>query len=288
MAATNLITVEGDQGEVHPFWVASSVVRPVGGDGSFDRPHHGDPMGIIKKLYPGTSWKIRWAERDAGWHYSHMYMGDYGRDTSFDPPLKPALRRAMITALEREEILQEDLRGISRVITPCVATKKAFGSRIRNLLIMACTEVEAQCKAILAANGYKAKPNKHLNITDYVKLAAPLRLSDFVVSCDRFPDYPHFSPFHGWKPKASPPWWTAYNATKHDAGGSASEATLEHAISAVGAAGILLLAQFGGAYMNELGAVPFFALIEIPNWEAHERNYPPPPGERWSAFPYKF
>lgn len=176
---------------------------------------------------------------------------------------------------------------MSRVVTPSTKTLDTYGARIRSLLIMACTEVAAQFKSILEANGYKSK-RKHWDMSDYVKLVKPMRLAEYMASCDRFPDYPHFRPFHGWTPNTAPPWWTAYNKTKHAVGGSETKATLEHAISAVGAAATLILAQFGGAYMNETGTTPFFGLVGFPDWKAHERTYPPPPGEKWSAFPFRF
>jgi hypothetical protein len=211
-----------------------------------------------------------------------MFMGGYERNHGNTPPID---RKAMVQAIERGEILQEELRDISRVVTPIEATKLTFGSRIRNLLITACTEVEAHCKAILKANGAQGARS----MTDYVKLALPLRLSDYRVSCDRFPDYPEFSPFAGWGPNShSLAWYQAYNEVKHDVLANAHKATLEHAISAVAAADILVLAQWGSHYLDEGGAAPFFGLGDTPTWDAHERNYHPIVEGGWTPVPFKF
>jgi hypothetical protein len=284
MSCTNTITVSGPSGECYGFWV--TVDKIIGIGGAFDRPHHGDAMAAVKTLYSGAQWTIAWADRDAGQYHPNVHMGSYDRGEAA-PPRTRDQQRAMIMAIEREEILQDDLRAISRVVTPRSENKLAFGSRIRQLLVMACTEVEAQCKAILNANAYKGKAAA-LNMQDYVKIAVPLRLEQYVISCERFPDYAHFSPFAGWKTGTSLPWYRAYNETKHDADGKGIAATLEHAISAVGAVCTLILAQYGAPYIDETGSTPFFGLASVPLWLAHERNFPPPPSGGWTPMPYNF
>lgn len=286
MSAThsNVVTAEGKRREQYAWYVVGDRLAGVGGDAT--RLHHGDPLGMVEKLYPGSTWKRAWADRNGGTYYPQIHMGPREASDS-DPPLTPTRQRALIMAVEREEILSDDLRAISRVVTPSDATKKAYGSKIRNLLVMACTEVEAQCKAILCANDYKTKA-KDQTMKDYVKLAAPLRLDKYLITCDRFPDYPHFSPFKGWKPGVSLPWYKAYNETKHDADSNAPLATLEHAISAVGAVATLIIAQYGGTYLDQVGSLPFFGLVDTPHWSAQERNYAPAPGDRWTPFPYPF
>lgn len=292
MPSTNTITVqkpgttrEKDERYAFAFLGQRQVQGGLGSTGShLHTVEAGKQDEFVRSIYP--KWDIRYADRDAGFYHPNVHMGSYDRGSPV-PPRTPDQQRAMVTAIEREEILIEDLRSIARVVTPRPETKDVFGSRIRNLLIMACTEVEAQWKAILRANGYPGDGTRW-NVNDYAKIALPLRLGAYKSSCDRFPDYPHFSPFDSWQPGSRLPWYKAYNDTKHDADGKATSATLEHAISAVGAVCTLILAQYGPPYLDESGGVPFFGLIDTPTWEAHERSYPPPTNQLWVPVPYDF
>ncbi|MBN9990748.1 hypothetical protein JND45_15550, partial [Listeria monocytogenes] len=73
--------------------------------------------------------------------------------------------------------LIDDLRAICRVVQPAASTLSVYGHEIRNLLILAATEVEMHWRGILTANGSTAK----FNTNEFVKLAAPLGLRDYAV-----------------------------------------------------------------------------------------------------------
>jgi hypothetical protein len=60
--------------------------------------------------------------------------------------------------------LVEQLEQICRVVQPEKRNLDAYGHEIRNVLILACTEVEALWKGVLSANGAKGESTK-----DYVK-----------------------------------------------------------------------------------------------------------------------
>lgn len=62
------------------------------------------------------------------------------------------------------------LQQICQTIHPTLATYQTYGHEIRNLLILACTEIEAQWKGILKANGAVAEKTN-----DYVKLKKAMR-----------------------------------------------------------------------------------------------------------------
>jgi hypothetical protein len=65
---------------------------------------------------------------------------------------------------------------IFRHIEPSYSNFKAFGHKVRELLILVCTEVESAWRAVLTENGYSSR--SHFNTTDYVRLLPVLRLKD--------------------------------------------------------------------------------------------------------------
>jgi hypothetical protein len=187
-------------------------------------PVIGTPEESIGRVLPGQP--ILPCALEAGEFHPRMYRGDYRR---IRMPLTGLERVEFEQACEQEDILTRDLREITRVVAPDVATHSAYGSRIRNLLIMACTEIEAQWRGILAANMYGGA-SVRLNTNDYVNLFQPLRLADYVLKCNRFGNYPALCPFDGWNladPTKSLPWYDAYNATKHDRVGAFCEGNVE-------------------------------------------------------------
>lgn len=112
------------------------------------------------------------------------------------------------------------LQGICEIIHPCEENFCAYGHEIRNLLILACTEVETHWRAVLEANGALSKTSGSkqpiLTTNNYVKLADPLKLREYQAS---FPNYPWVvpvSPFAAWdlsKATQSLSWYNAYNST---------------------------------------------------------------------------
>jgi hypothetical protein len=143
-----------------------------------------------------------------------------------------------------------------------------FGAELRNILLLASTEFEAQARAILRANQYPE--DRRWTMGDYLKLDAALGLSDDALS---FPEYPWLAPiapFRGWDegaPTQSLPWYNAYNAGKHDREGSADQATLECALAAVCAVVAIGLAQFGIEFLRKAERWrDMFEAHEYPSW----------------------
>jgi hypothetical protein len=231
-------------------------------------------------------YQVQLCDLEAGQYHPRMYRGDY----HFSPVLIPPTEQAEFAlASEQEDILLLDLRDICRVVAPDTKTDGAYGSRIRNLLIMACTEIEAQWRGILAANGYPNVSGR-LTTADYVKLCGPMRLEQYDLKCMSFREYRLVTPFKGWSasaPSQTLPWYEAYNDTKHDRVGAFSRATLASAVDAAAALCIMLVAQYGTAYMNT-ETLKFFGLVSRPNWLPHERVYKSPAGSTWTAVKYPF
>lgn len=163
------------------------------------------------------------------------------------------------------------LSGIFRVVEPCNQNNGSYGPEIANVLIVASTEVEAHCKAILRDNGRQGK-----NTEDYVKICDPMRLNEYTVELLQYPWIQPFKPFGGWPVSKqfsqALPWYGAYNQVKHDRYSNYSSATLEHCISAVSAIAILLVAQFGSEGLTA-DQQAFFGFSERPNWSLEEHYY---------------
>ena len=177
------------------------------------------------------------------------------------------------------EILENSLERLFLVIEPDDATNgKTYGHEIRQLLILACTEVENLLKRVLVSNGYPAPAEDRWTTKDYVKVNAPLRLSFYSSELVRYPEYPPSSPFHGWdpaKPTKGLDWYQVYQKVKHDRGGSLKLATFSHAVTAVAAVHVLLTAQFGfGLLKNHVGR--FFMGTESGASRVFRNLYAPP------------
>jgi len=178
----------------------------------------------------------------------------------------------------------------------------AYGHEIRQLLILACTEVENLLKRVLVSNGYPAPPKGRWTTNDYVKVESPLRLSFYSSELVRYPEYPPIDPFHGWdpaQPTNSLDWYEVYNKVKHDRGGIFKLATFSHAITAVAAVHVLLTAQFGfGLLRNrvgrffmgtESGASRVFKNLHTPSFPLEEQYIPwVDGGLGWQAKNYQF
>ena len=140
-------------------------------------------------------------------------------------------------------LLQDDLREIFDYLEPADTNLNCYSYRIHALLLRACVEVEANCKAILRENGYARSGD--WTMRDYKKINATHRLSSFKVIL------PHWTgiqgtraPFGKWATGGALSWYDAYNASKHDRHAEFSKATLGCLIDSVCGLLSILSAQF--------------------------------------------
>jgi len=141
------------------------------------------------------------------------------------------------------QLLLKDLQELFDYIEPSYQNRKCYSYRIHELLLRACIEVEANCKAILLENGYKKK--KDLDMSDYKKINITHRLSSFSVKMPYWNGAKQFrNPFSAWKKGESLPWYKAYNATKHDRHTSFQEATFDNLLDACCGVLVIFSAQF--------------------------------------------
>ena len=162
-------------------------------------------------------------------------------------------------------VLTAELGRICRTIHPSPANFKVYGHDIRNLLILAATEVEMHFRGVLAANGAtKRQPN----MSDFAILSVLMKLESYEVGFPAYPWLDALRPFAGWKPNGSSlRWWSAYNGVKHNRGTEFERATLLHAFEAVTACVVLLAAQFGIAAAFAIGDLGRnFDITAAPEW----------------------
>ena len=187
-------------------------------------------------------------------------------------------------------LLQKDLGNLFEYIEPVDANLECYSFRVYELLLRACTEVEANCKAILRENGYTRTRN--LNMDDYRKAEESHRLSGFEVRLPVWRGHNEIrAPFKPWSTGEPLPWYQAYNQTKHDRSEAFKNATFEHAIDAICGVLAVLSAQFTDqgfsltqGYMKESvehgfeRAIGKYFVVRYPVWPDDER-YEFTPGE---------
>lgn len=202
---------------------------------------------------------------------AHGDWGDWSPSLHTEPEVVAASRgqaRTLLRLLER----------ICQTVQPGPNTFAVFGHDIRNLLILASTEVEAHWRGILVANGAQ---RRRFSTNDYVLLAEVLGLRDFAVRFPAFPALEPIRPFEGWglgdNPTNDLPWYAAYNAVKHNREEEFGQASLKNAFTALSACAVLLSAQYGrGGLGRQTDLSAFFHFVERPNWPICETYVPWP------------
>jgi len=140
-------------------------------------------------------------------------------------------------------IILKDLQELFDYIEPADKNLTCYSYRILALLLRACVEIEANCKAILKENGFSKSGDWNMN--DYKKLEKTHFLSSYKVKVPNWNgDSETRSPFLAWSKGDPLPWYQAYNNTKHDRHSAFEEATFEHLINACCGLLVLLSAQF--------------------------------------------
>ncbi|CAH0356985.1 hypothetical protein SPH9361_04634 [Sphingobium sp. CECT 9361] len=277
--------------------VRIDVTNPRTGPGSYFRAETGEEIfEAIRRQ--ATSWfapngenPFHCMDLGPGEHYPRM-----ARPNDQHPYESPGFNPT--THLEQETVLQirsqttllaRRLSEIFQTIHPTARNMQAYGNDIRNLLILAAMEVEAQWKGILRANGKTGEKT-----SDYVALLPAMKLDQYRVTLPEFPWLTAVAPFRTWDagaPSKSLEWYNAYNATKHDREVAFGEATLERAIAAVCANVVLLAAQYGIPYGlgQRSRLADDFYICETPRWEPSEVYIDPYSSvESWKSVPFPF
>ena len=187
------------------------------------------------------------------------------------------------------QVLQKDILELFDYIEPSDINLPCYSFRTLELLGRICVEIEANCRAILAENGYARAINhsSNLNMADYCKIEASHKLSKYTV---RLPVWQGSGgdriPFASWgTTDKSLSWYQSYNATKHSRYGNFRQGNFGNMIDAICGLAAIVSAQFmnedfGETFMvTEAGpgdgfefASGGYFLVKFPdNWPASER-----------------
>jgi hypothetical protein len=246
-----------------------------------------EPISKLQRTYPGAIFH----ELNLGPGQYFPYMArpsssnDRGPGANPDKSQKVADARASTTG--QLHALNQQLEQICRVIQPKGRNLRSYGHEIRNVLILASTEVEALWKSTLKANGIEGR-----NTRDYVKLLNAMKLDQYAVSFSYYPWLPTIKPFGEWdsaRPTISLEWYDAYNQVKHDRESNFRKANLLHAFQAVAAHFVMLCAHHGSdfALTGDAALRAFHRLVEWPRWSPAEIYVPPFTGKHM-PIRYKF
>jgi hypothetical protein len=167
----------------------------------------------------------------------------------FEDEMNQGLKASLVDRQDEEQVillLVQKLIDICAYVTPSASNLKAYGHKIRELLLLACTEFESQCRTILHSwPSFK----KNQNYTkDYVHLYKICCLSEYRVNFSINRSKITLDPFSKWDeniPSKSLAWYNAYNKVKHDRTNEFDKANLINVINSVAANLVLYCVRFG-------------------------------------------
>jgi hypothetical protein len=246
----------------------------------------GTPPNVVVEHLP--DWTFVPTLLAPGEYYPRMVRAsnDHLNDRPGINPGNPQTQALIETSKGQLIALREQLERIFRTVHPTPENLDVYGHDIRNVLILAATEVEAHWRGVLKANRASGQ-----STNDYVKLLPAMKLNEYGVRLPFYPWLSTFSPFQDWskeKPTQSLAWYDAYNAIKHDRETLFGRGTLLHAIEAVCACYVMTMAQFGQVGVRPRQEINhFFNLETTPKWDVTE-VYATLPGITPKPVPYPF
>lgn len=189
---------------------------------------------------------IEESEIDVG----HTIEGVWRPGLYFDDEVLQGLAESKVELRLAEQallLLVQRLDELLHFIEPSPNTLSAHSHKARELLILACTEVENSWQQYIQ-RVKKSGNQGRFTTADFVKLKRPLCLDEFEAHLPRYPDIPPIRPFFSWSSKSPTktlPWYDSYNKTKHDRRSHFAEATLWNSLQAVAANLVLFSVRFG-------------------------------------------
>lgn len=264
-------------------------IDPKSGDitlyGAYDREYD-------KRNPGGTAWKdagnlnelgntLKGLGGDGTYFEGKLYPGQFHpriwRGVDSPLPEEAGYQKEFISSVRSSRLLFRKLENVFSIIEPDRAHDPVFGLELRELVILACTEVESAWKSVLLANGAKGR---NFSTKKYVKLLEPMRLKEWEVRLNLFPDYGPITPFETWEDKEekttkSLAWYDAYNKVKHNRESALAEATFGNVVNAMAALFILTIAQFGTEHLDSdlFGVDPFY-MSAFPEWREDQYTRP--------------
>ena len=144
-------------------------------------------------------------------------------------------------------ILLQKLSEILLYVEPSIKSKKTYSHKLRELLILSCTEFENQITSILEKHNI-ASIGRNYNTNDYVKINDLAYLYNYIISFKNYSIFNKIIPFKNWNftnPTQSLKWYDSYNKTKHNKNMYFNESTLENTINSIAANIIMYCVKFG-------------------------------------------
>lgn len=141
-------------------------------------------------------------------------------------------------------ILIQKLQDILLYVEPSFEGLKTYSHKIRELLILSCTELESSFKAY--------KLGKNMGMNDYIKILDFVDLSKHKLSLVGYANPYKCCPFKNWdknEPTKSLKWYDAYNQVKHNKSNSFHLANLENCIDAIAANIVLFAIRYSPAML---------------------------------------
>ncbi|MCU7549213.1 hypothetical protein OCK74_08805 [Chitinophagaceae bacterium LB-8] len=151
-------------------------------------------------------------------------------------------------------VLLEKLDDIFLYIEPDATSFKTYSHKLRELLILACTEVESSWVYFLDKAGVSPVNRSSFTTKDYIRLKDVLFLEEYECTFKGHTSIPAIQPFKGWddtSPTKSLSWYDAYNKTKHNRVLNFSEANMYNVIQAVIASIIMYIVRYSPFPMQE-------------------------------------
>lgn len=175
------------------------------------------------------------------WRPSLYYSQDIQQALNIDPFEQRSAEQAL-------RVLIEKLDDILLYIEPDQNGLNAYGHKSRELLILACTEVENLWTSIFRKANIPPQNSRMYTTQDYVRLLPKACLNEFEITFRNYSGLRKFQPFANWtaaQPTQSLSWYDAYNKTKHDRSASFNAATLENVMDAITANIAMFCAKYG-------------------------------------------
>ncbi|MCG7534750.1 hypothetical protein [Pseudoalteromonas sp. OOF1S-7] len=169
------------------------------------------------------------------------YDEDIEKALDIDPFEKRSAEQAL-------RVLIEKLDDILLYVEPDINGLNSYGHKSRELLILACTEVENSWVSLFKKASIQPENGRMYTTKDYVKLLPKACLNEFEIAFKNYSCLRKFQPFSNWavaNPTRSLPWYDAYNKTKHDRATSFNVAILENVMDAIAANVAMFCAKYG-------------------------------------------
>lgn len=208
---------------------------------------------------------------DVNSYYPRIWRGfAYVNGVSYSPHkgTKYDEYRSKIQCVSAASSLFAEFLEVFRYVDPHTSNYNTFGVRIRELLILACTEIEANWRGVLEAHGIKPR-RKYFNTEDYSRLIDPLHLPEWGVVVKYQPGLGAVKPFEFWSASNSTqsiPWYEAYNLVKHDRLGNMEYANFFNLYSAIAALFIMQVAQWGVSAFEDMELKSPFTVTSLPSF----------------------